>query len=130
MKRYFSILAVLSLLAFAAPVIAHEGMKMAASAAKPATIKGELVDMGCYLGHAAHGEKHISCATKCISNGMPMGLLTSDGTVYLLTLNHDNADPYNSLKRMAGITGGVTGEVMSRGGVKSIDVSAVQLASK
>ena len=91
---------------------------------------GELVDMGCYLGHAAHGEKHISCATKCIANGMPMGLLTSNNQLYLITLNHDNADPYNQLKNMAGKNVTVTGEVATRNGIKAIDVTAAQLASK
>jgi len=98
------------------------------------TITGEVVDTGCYLGHGARGEKHVSCATKCINQGMPMGLLTSSGALYLLTLNHDNPDPYNSLKAMAGKTVSVTGTVMERGGIKAIDVTqfkpAVQTASK
>jgi hypothetical protein len=87
------------------------------------TITGEVVDTGCYLGHAARGEKHVSCATKCINQGMPMGLLTSTGTLYLLTLNHDNADPYNALKAMAGKMVSVTGTIMARGGIKAIDVT-------
>jgi hypothetical protein len=111
----------------------------AAPAAKPAAsssmsheatapaknVTGEVVDMGCYLGHEAHGAKHIACATKCISNGMPMGLLTADGSLYLLTLDHDNADPYNKLKSMAGKTVTVTGPVNTRAGMKGIDVTAV-----
>jgi len=88
------------------------------------TLRGELVDTGCYLGHEARGEKHIGCATKCIAGGMPMGLLTADGTLYLVTMNHDNADPYNALKEMAGKTLDVTGTVMARGGMKGIDVTA------
>src|SRR5574341_1558654 len=59
----------------------------------PKSLTGEVVDTGCYLGHAARGAKHVSCATKCIMGGMPMGLLTNDGTLYLLTMNHDNPDP-------------------------------------
>src|SRR5437867_2552577 len=90
------------------------------------TVTGEVVDLGCYLGHSARGEKHISCATKCIDQGMPMGLLTSNGTLYLLTLNHDNADPYNSLKAMAGKTVSVSGTVMTRSGMKAIDVTATK----
>lgn len=132
MKRMIpSILTVLALSLVAVPIVAaqakhtHKG-----AAAKVSTTRGEVVDTGCYLGHEARGEKHVSCATKCINQGMPMGLLTSDGTLYLLTLNHDNADPYNSLKGMAGKTVTVTGPVMSRGGMKAIDVTAVRLASK
>ena len=94
------------------------------------TITGEVVDMGCWLGHAERGEKHISCATKCLNQGMPMGLLTSNGTLYLVTLDHDNADPYNNLKSMAGKNATVTGELLTRSGVKAIEASTVQLASK
>jgi hypothetical protein len=94
------------------------------------TVTGELVDMGCWLGHAARGEKHISCATKCLAQGMPMGLLTTNGTLYLITLDHENADPYNSLKDMAGKNVTVTGDPLSRSGMKAIEASTVQLASK
>ncbi|OFV82864.1 MAG: hypothetical protein A2W26_13760 [Acidobacteria bacterium RBG_16_64_8] len=96
--------------------------------AAPQTITGELVDTGCYLGHAARGAKHVACATKCIAQGMPMGLLTSNGTLYLLTINHDNADPYNQLKEMAGRTVSVTGVVMTRGGMKGIDAAEFKAA--
>ena len=86
--------------------------------------------MGCWLGHAAKGPDHVSCATKCLAQGMPMGLLTSNGTLYLVTLDHDNADPYNSLKDMAGKNVSVTGELLTRSGLKAIEASAVQVASK
>ncbi len=127
MKRT-TVLFVAALLALPlARALAHEGhgtaMRMAGV---HKTITGEVVDTGCYLGHAARGAKHVECATKCINQGMPMGLLTSSGTLYLLTLNHDNADPYNDLKMMAGKTVSVTGTVMTRGGMKAIDVSAIK----
>lgn len=120
----------LMLTANALPVIAHEAHDMPGQKAVTKTVTGEVVDTGCYLGHAARGEKHISCATKCLQQGMPMGLLTSNGTLYLVTLDHDNADPYNSLKDMAGKTVSITGEVMSRSGMKAIEATAVRLASK
>ncbi len=106
---------------------AHQGMAMAAAPAK--TITGEVVDTGCYLDHAARGEKHASCASKCLAGGMPMGLLTSDGRLYLLTMNHDNPDPYNELKKMPGQTVAVTGKVMMRSGMKGIDVSSYKSAA-
>jgi hypothetical protein len=95
----------------------------------PATLTGELVDTGCYLAHGARGEKHIDCATKCISGGMPMGLLTADGKLYLITLDHDNPDPYNKLKDMAGKNVSVTGVVSTRSGMQGIDVTDAKLAA-
>jgi hypothetical protein len=65
----------------------------------------------------------------CIANGMPMGLLTADGSLYLITLNHSNADPYNQLKGWAAEKVVVTGVTSTRNGVKAIEADAVKLAS-
>jgi hypothetical protein len=45
---------------------------------------GEIVDFSCYLQLGKHGEKHRSCGQKCVQNNQPAGLLTSDGTLYML----------------------------------------------
>jgi hypothetical protein len=45
---------------------------------------GEIVDFSCYLEVGKHGEKHRDCAQKCFRNGQPIGLLTQDGTLYML----------------------------------------------
>jgi hypothetical protein len=131
MKRVFGLLLAGALTAFAAhAALADTARPKAGKSAeqKPQVIIGEIVDMGCYGGHGARGEKHKECATKCIANGMPMGLLTKDGKLYLLTLNHDNADPYNKAKTMASATVAVTGVTMEAGGMHMIDVSDVQVA--
>ena len=130
MNRITSTLAIFGVLCLTAPALAHEAHHMAGEKGVTKTVTGEVVDMGCWLGHAARGEKHVSCATKCLAQGMPMGLLTSNGTLYLVTLDHDNADPYNSLKDMAGKDVSITGELLSRSGVKAIEASKVLLASK
>jgi len=121
MKRVLSVILLVAATTFAFNAVADE-MK---AEKKPTTLKGELVDTGCYIAHGAMGEKHKDCATKCIANGMPMGLL-SGKTLYLITLNHDNADAYNKCKEMAGSTVEVTGVVAERNGVKAIDVTAVK----
>ena len=101
----------------------EEGMKK--DAPKTMTVTGEIVDMGCYMGHGAKGEGHKECALKCIANGMPMGLLTSDGTLYVLTMSHSDADPFNNAKKMAADMVEITGPVSERNGVKSIEVDKV-----
>jgi hypothetical protein len=45
---------------------------------------GEIVDFSCYIQLGKHGEKHRSCGQKCVQNGQPIGLLTRDGTLYML----------------------------------------------
>lgn len=127
MIRKLFVLVLVGGLGLAASARAHDMAGMPKS--RPATITGEVVDTGCYLAHGARGEKHFSCATKCIGNGMPMGLLTADGRLYLLTLDHDNPDPYNKLKDMAGKNVAVTGSVIERSGMKGIDVTDAKLAA-
>ena len=58
------------------------------AAAQTQTIKGEVVDLMCYLDHGAKGEKHKGCATKCIKGGGPVGLLTADNQLYLVVGDH------------------------------------------
>lgn len=129
MKSSVIKLALVAVVGLTMVAYAHADEKHAAGKPTGTTLTGEIVDTGCYLGHAARGAKHVGCATKCIANGMPMGLLTSQGALYLLTLNHDNPDPYNQLKEMAGKTVAVTGTVIERSGMKGIDVTGVKVVA-
>src|SRR5262245_13703716 len=130
MKRTAIAVLGLAVAAYALPALAHDEHHMAGEKVVQKSITGEVVDTGCYLGHAARGEKHISCAQKCLNQGMPMGLLTSNGTLYLVTLDHENADPYNQLKTMAGKNVTVTGELLTRSGMKAIEASSIKVAAK
>src|SRR5260370_1039338 len=51
---------------------------------KIVTLVGEIIDISCYTSLGKHGTKHRDCGQKCLKNGQPIGLLTKDGTVYLL----------------------------------------------
>ncbi len=51
---------------------------------RPITRVGEIVDFSCYLQLGKHGEKHRSCGQKCVQSGQPIGLLTREGTLYML----------------------------------------------
>ena len=48
------------------------------------TVTGEILDFSCYLEVGKHGDKHRDCAQKCFRNGQPIGLLTDNGTLYML----------------------------------------------
>ena len=127
MKRVLGSLVLVGALAFAVAAIADsKDAKSAKAPPKSVTLKGELVDMGCYVSHEAKGEKHKGCATKCVAGGMPMGLLTADNKLYVLTLNHDNGDPYNMAKEMMSEMVEITGTVSERNGARVIDVTDVK----
>jgi len=97
-----------------------------AATPEPQTVTGEILDMSCYLGHGAHGEKHRKCAQTCLDSGGPMGLLTADGKVYLLVLDHDKMEVYQSLQKKAADTVTVTGVVATKDGVTTLAPSAVK----
>ena len=58
----------------------------AADKAESKTVQGELVDMHCFSQGGAKGEKHAGCGTKCMSTGIPAGVLV-DGKAWTLTTN-------------------------------------------
>ena len=60
---------------------------MAAPAADQTTLTGEVVDMNCFMAHGAKGEGHKKCALKCFKDGGAAGILSGDGSVYLV-VNH------------------------------------------
>lgn len=51
---------------------------------KRVRVSGEIVDVSCYLQLGKHGAAHVACATKCATNGQPIGLLAADHTLYFL----------------------------------------------
>jgi len=55
------------------------------------TVVGEIIDLSCYLQVGKHGQIHRDCGQKCLRNGMPIGLLAKDGSVY--TLIEEEHDP-------------------------------------
>ena len=124
MKRIFLVVGLFAVLVLSTTLFASEGKEK--SAPPEVAVKGEIVDLGCYLGHEAMGPKHKECASMCISGGMPMGLLTSDGKLYLLTMNHDDPAPFNASKKLAAEMVSITGPVSERNGMKSIQVTAVK----
>ena len=82
------ILALVVLMALVAPHAAAEG---------EVTVQGEVLDMACYLGHGAKGDEHAACAAKSIKAGQPMGLLASDGKVYLLVASHKDGTAFDAV---------------------------------
>ncbi len=83
------------------------------------TVTGEVLDMACYTDHGAHGAKHADCAKMCIQSGLPVGLKSSDGTVYLLIGEHK---PINDkLADYAAKTVTIKGKLVSRDGINLIE---------
>jgi len=52
---------------------------------KQKTLIGEIIDVSCYNQVGKHGVVHKACGMGCATGGAPIGLLTEDGTVYLIS---------------------------------------------
>ncbi len=50
-------------------------------------VRGEVLDMTCYIAHNLSGPQHAQCAKTCIRKGLPVGIKGEDGKTYLLVGN-------------------------------------------
>ena len=110
------------------------GMTLVAKAA-PVKVKdvattsiftGEVIDMSCYLTHDSRGPDHKDCAVTCVKSGLPIGLLTADGKIFLLVDHgHGQPGPYADLRNRVAEIVTVTGDVHQRGGVRMLVAETV-----
>ena len=90
------------------------------------TVGGEIVDLHCYLAdEQARGPGHAECARRCLEQGQPMGLLTGDGTLYVLTAYHVSSAAFDTARRLAGQAVDLTGVPSERHGVNGLEVRRV-----
>lgn len=90
------------------------------------SVTGEVVDLSCYLSQGSKGKRHKQCAELCAKKGLPIGVLTDSGDLYLLIEDHDNPDPYAAAKGFAGERITVTGKKFAKGGMQSVLVADVK----
>src|ERR1700730_208864 len=110
----FSAALVVSPLALAA----EEPSKEKLDAVAQKSVTGEIVDLMCYVDHNAAGDKHASCAAKCIKGGGPVGIV-SEGKTYLVVGDHK---PMNDqLAEYAGKTVTLKGKLASIGGIPLLE---------
>lgn len=123
MKR--TLLLTLSLVA-ALAVTAVAGDEAKKEKKNVVTLTGEVLDMYCYMSHpeSATGAEHAKCANSCISRGLPIGFLASDGTVYLI-IGNDHSPANEMVKGWGGKPSTITGTVTEHKGMKAIDITGI-----
>jgi len=122
MKKFFSLFAVL-LFAF---VVTAQGQK---KTEKEVTIKGEVVDVACYVMGESRGDNHKACAEACAKAGGALGILTADGKLYVSLLPDDHKKGPNAiLMDHIAHTVEATGYVRTSGGVQGIMIKSVKMA--
>ena len=88
------------------------------------TVKGEIVDLACYLAKGKKGPDHKSCAQMCAKGGVPMGVLTESNELYLLIDDHANPKGYEAAKKLAGTNAEISGKKYVKDGMASIVVNS------
>ena len=104
-----------------------EPAKTAEPAKKADKLTGEVVDITCYTEHAGKGEKHASCAQKCINAGLPAGIL-ADGKLYVVTMK-DHTAPSGKLAAWAGKQVTATGTRIEKDGLAIFEIDSVEPAA-
>ena len=92
----------------------------------PLTVSGEILDMACYIAFGGKGAQHKKCAKRCAEEGQPIGLLTTEGEVYLLFADHTDMSAFEKAKKLAGQQVEIRGESAGRDGIKGITVLDVK----
>jgi hypothetical protein len=62
-----------------------EGKKHFVAHGQEILVRSEVLDMTCYIAYNLSRPEHAPCARDCIRSGLPVGIKTEDGKVYLLT---------------------------------------------
>ena len=119
MKKLIGIMGILVLFSVSSVVVAGGDLKKEAK-----EITCEVIDMFCYLDQGASGDGHAKCAVKCIKSGIPVGLKTADGVLYL-AVGADHKAANDMLGEYGGKTITVKGTTSEKDGVKLLVISEI-----
>lgn len=99
---------------------------MGVAAAEEVTLKGEPVDMQCYLTGQS-GDGHAACATACANKGTPIGFVTKkDGEEKMyLVLGADRKPAKDFMAAHMGKIVEAKGTVVEKNGLSILTVSEV-----
>src|SRR5664279_1083116 len=109
---------------------ATEANKQVLTEGRPLTLTGAAVDVSCYTQLGKRGEGHKACGAMCVASGSPAGLLTADGTLYILMpeQHHPRRDGKVSLAKYLSEhmaqTLTLSGMASSHGGIHTLFIAA------
>lgn len=106
----------------------HKGHKMEhhEEAAGAVTLEGEILDLYCFMKHpdSGQGAEHAKCARKCISKGLPIGLMVGNDIYLIIGKEHESAAAL--VADYAGTIARVRGTLVSHHGVKAIELESIE----
>lgn len=91
-----------------------------------ATLRGEVVDLWCYLEGGDRGSEKKQCATACAKAGNPIGILDANGNLYVAAGLTDHQSAQTLLVNKMSDEVRVTGTVVKKGGVQMIYIDTIK----
>ena len=120
MRHNFLTISMTTLLLGAAPHV------FAQPKGERATVRGEVVDLWCYLEGGDRGPEKKQCATACAKAGNPIGILDAKGNLYVAAGLKDHQSAQALLVNKMSDEVSVTGTVVKKGGVQMIYIDTVK----
>ena len=105
----------------------------ALATAKRVQVQGEIIDTWCYISEimggseAVLGSAHHQCAVWCAAGGIPVGLLSESGDIYMI-LKLGDSDVSNANPRILEIQSSrisVDGDLHERDGIKYLLIDPI-----
>ncbi len=93
---------------------------------KAKTVKGEVIDLWCYLDDGSHGASHKECATTCAKAGNPIGILDAKGNIYVAMGSNDHQPGRELLIDKMSETVIVTGKLVKKGSTQVLYIKSVK----
>ena len=127
MRKLLLSLLSLGVLIAAQPASAQEMMPHAQDG-ESVTLTATVVDMSCKIVYDLDGDDHRMCAQVCFDQGIPLALMSDDGTIYMpvtMAMGSERGD--KDLRGHAEHKVTVTGKVMDRGGVHAIVIESISM---
>jgi hypothetical protein len=126
-KRQFEWTVVAAVVCLAAPMLMAAADNVDSTAVGTRTVEGLVRDIACPLQNRKSTAANYSkdCITMCAKAGSPLGILTSDGSVYLPITETMPDTGQDALKPFAGEHVQATGKVFERNGGHAIEISDI-----
>ncbi len=99
-----------------------------AAEGRSVSFTASVVDLSCNTVYGAAGAEHRMCSQMCFDQGIPLALLSEDGTLYLpvtMAMGTERGD--KDLRGHAEHTVNVTGKVIERGGLNTILIESISM---
>lgn len=93
-------------------------------------IRGEVVELGCYLRDGSRGEGHRTCALACLKNGGQLAIVQDEtGTLYPLAGATPASDPSAAARQHVAAHVVVRGQLFERNGGRALVVEGLERLS-